>query len=88
MLRRHLLALGATAAFGAPIKGLGELLAQVGIPASKPMPSRLFGIHVVQVCDLTRSLREALLNHGSNPTMSSAAAAWADRLLALPGPES
>jgi transcriptional regulator with XRE-family HTH domain len=26
MLRRHLLALGATATFGAPIKGLGELL--------------------------------------------------------------
>ncbi|MDQ3763664.1 MAG: helix-turn-helix domain-containing protein [Actinomycetota bacterium] len=87
MLRRHLLALGATAAFGAPIKGLGELLAQVDIPASKPMPSRLFGIHVVQVRDLTRSLREALLNHGSNPTMSSAATAWADSLLTLPGPE-
>lgn len=87
MLRRHLLALGATGVFGAPIEGLGELLAQVGIPASEQKPSRLFGIHIVQVRDLTRSLREALLDHGSNPAMSSAAAAWADGLLALPGPE-
>ncbi|MGH3928782.1 MAG: helix-turn-helix domain-containing protein, partial [Pseudonocardiaceae bacterium] len=87
MFRRHLLVLGATAAFGNPIKGLGESRGQVGVPASEPMPSRLFGVHLVQVRDLTRGLREALLDHGSNPTMSSAAATWADRLLALPGPE-
>jgi hypothetical protein len=42
---------------------------------------------VVQVRDLTRGLRAALLDHGSNPAMSSAAAAWAERLLTLPGPE-
>jgi hypothetical protein len=41
MLRRHLLALGATATFGAPIKGLGELLAQLGDPAPVPLPFRL-----------------------------------------------
>lgn len=87
MLRRHLLVLGATAAFGNPIKGLGELREQVGIPASDSMPSQLFGIHLVQVRELTRGLREALLDHGSNLTMSSAAATWADNLLDLPGPE-
>lgn len=88
MLRRHLLALGATTAFGAPISELGQLLKQaVNVPPSASTPTRLCGAHVVQVRDLTRGLRAALLDHGSNPAISSAAAAWAERLLTLPGPE-
>ncbi|MGH3938743.1 MAG: helix-turn-helix domain-containing protein [Pseudonocardiaceae bacterium] len=63
MFRRHLLVLGAAAAFGNPIKGLGRLQEQVGIPASESMPSQLFGVHIVQVRELTRGLREALLDH-------------------------
>ena len=86
MLRRHLLALGATAAFGAPIHGLGELCELPGL-SSTPLPSRVSGVHVAQVRDLTRSLREDLHTHGSNPQVTAAAAAWADRLLHLPGTE-
>jgi hypothetical protein len=64
MLRRHLLALGATATFGAPIKGLGELLAQLGDPAPVPLPSRLSHIHVVKVRDLTQQLLDVARIHG------------------------
>lgn len=84
MLRRHLFALGATAAFGAPIPGLGEL---GGLPALRPasVPSRLSGVHVQQVRELTRSLRADLLARGSTLRVSSAVAAWADQLLTVPG---
>ncbi len=84
MLRRHLLALGATAAFGAPIHGLGQLGELPGQHPA-PLPTRLAGVHVEQVRDLTRSLREGLHNHGSNPQVTSAAATWADRLLHVAG---
>lgn len=86
MLRRHLLALGATAAFGAPIHGLGRLGELPGLHPA-PLPSRLSAVHVQQVRDLTRSIREDLLTHGSNPQVTSAAAAWADQLLHVPGTE-
>ncbi|MGH3793872.1 MAG: hypothetical protein ACRDSP_03180 [Pseudonocardiaceae bacterium] len=85
MLRRHLLALGAAAAVGAPIKGLGELLNVDGSPAPAPLPSHLHRVHISQVQDLTRSLREAIHAHGSQPQVSGAAAAWADRLLGVSG---
>jgi hypothetical protein len=87
MLRRHVLALGGVAAFGAPVKGLGELLAKLGDPAPLSLPSRLFEVHVAQVRDLTQRLGEAGKAHGSNPAVSSAAAAWGMRLLGVPGPE-
>lgn len=86
MLRRHLLALGATVSVGAPIKGWGELLG-LDAPPPVPLPSRLFEVHVVQVRELTRDLREAILAHGSQPQVSSAVAAWADQLLGVPGPD-
>ncbi|MFN2496904.1 MAG: hypothetical protein ABR608_13495 [Pseudonocardiaceae bacterium] len=86
MLRRHLLAFGASTAFGAPIKGLGELAEHLPRHATVPPPSQLFPVHVEHVRDLTRDLRATLLNYGSNPKLSSAAAAWADQLLGVPGP--
>lgn len=87
MLRRHVLALGATAAFGGPIKGIGAILDLPG-PAPLPLPSRVFAVHVAQVRDLTRQLGETGKAHGAQPQVSSAATAWADRLLGLPGAES
>ncbi len=94
MLRRHVLALGGIAAVGAPIIGellnIGELLDLSGpAPAQRlaQRPSRLFGVHVAQVRDLTGSLRGAIHTHGANPQVSSAATAWADQLLGVPGPE-
>jgi transcriptional regulator with XRE-family HTH domain/tetratricopeptide (TPR) repeat protein len=86
MLRRHLLALGATAALGGPIKGLGEILDLPG-PAPLPLPSRVFTVHVAQVRDLTQRLGAAGKAHGAQPQVSSAATGWADRLLHLPGAE-
>jgi transcriptional regulator with XRE-family HTH domain len=86
MLRRHLLALGATAAFGGPIKGLGEILDLPG-PAPLPLPSRVFAVHVAQVRDLTQQLGKTGKAHGAQPQVSSAATVWADRLLGLPGAE-
>lgn len=86
MQRRHLLALGAIAAFGAPIEGLGEIMG-LGTPTPAPLPSQLFGVHVVQVRELTRSLHTAIHAYGSQPQLSSAAAAQADQLLDVPGTE-
>ncbi len=66
MLRRHLLALGAVTAFGAPVKNLGELLELPGATPDRPLlPSRLSEVHVAQVRDLTRRLGETGKAHGS-----------------------
>ena len=73
MLRRHLIALGAIAAVGAPTAG--ELLTELGNPSPVPLPSRISGVHVAQVRDLTRRLAEAGMTFGADPEVSSAAAA-------------
>jgi transcriptional regulator with XRE-family HTH domain len=86
MLRRYALVLGGAAAFGAPIQWLGELT-ELTEPAPAPLPGRLSQVHVVQVRDLTRRLREAGNAYGSDPRVSSAAAEQATKLLAVPGPE-
>jgi transcriptional regulator with XRE-family HTH domain len=86
MLRRHLLALGATAAFGATVKGLGELL-DLPYREPVPLPSRVFAIHVTQVRDLTQRLSQAGKAYGPDPGVSSAAATWATQLLKIPGAE-
>lgn len=89
MLRRHVLALGATAAFDAAVKGLGELLDLPGlVPVSTPLPSRVSAVHVAQVRDLTQLLGRLGKAHGPDPSVSSAAAASATRLLKVPGAES
>ncbi len=86
VLRRHALALGGVAAFGAQIQGLGQL-AELVSPASVPLPSRISGIHVVQVRNLTRSLGESAHAYGVDPQVSSTAAGQATQLLRVPGPE-
>jgi len=85
--RRQLLTLGATATFGAPIKGLGELLAQLGDPTPEPLPSQLSHTHVMKVRNLTQRLLELACVHGPDLELSRAAVAWATRLLSVPGPE-
>lgn len=87
MFRRHLLALGGRALTGATVAKLGELLAELPWPAPMPLPTRLGGVHLNQVRDLTRRLEEAIETHGSTPEVSSAAAAWAMRMLGVPGGE-
>jgi len=85
VLRRHLITLGAIAAVGAPTAG--KLLTELGDPSPVPLPSRVGAVHVAQVRDLTRRLSEAGMTFGADPEVSSAAAAWATRLLDVPGTE-
>ncbi|MDQ4022078.1 MAG: hypothetical protein M3257_10800, partial [Actinomycetota bacterium] len=90
MLRRHLIVLGAGVAVGAPVAKLRELLGHLvdlPDPSSVPLPSQLSHVHVVKVRDLARRLREAGRVYGSDPEVSSAAAAWASGLLDVPGAE-
>ncbi|HWR47002.1 MAG TPA: helix-turn-helix transcriptional regulator [Pseudonocardiaceae bacterium] len=84
MLRRVLLAAG-VALVGPPVPRLGELLALPG-PAPVPLPSRVDGIHVARVRNLTRRLGEAG-NADTDPEVLSAAAGWATRLLGVSGVE-
>ncbi|MGH4023824.1 MAG: helix-turn-helix domain-containing protein [Pseudonocardiaceae bacterium] len=87
MRRRYLLAAAGVAIVGEPIKNLGELLGELPDPSRVPAPSRVDGVHVAKVRDLTRRLGEAGRAYGSDPEVSSAAAAWATRLLDVPGAE-
>ena len=90
MLRRHVIALGPIAAIASnPLAKLAELLEHLELPGPSPvpLPSRLAGIHVVKVRDLTRRLGEAGNTSVSDPDVLSAAAAEASKLLDVPGPE-
>jgi transcriptional regulator with XRE-family HTH domain len=87
MLRRHVLALGAIAAFGASVKGLGELVDLPRLVSAAPLPSRISAVHVAQIRDLTQFLGTTGKAHGPDPEVSSAAAASATRLLKIPGAE-
>ena len=90
MLRRHLIALGPIAAVAYnPVAKLAELLEHWELPGPSPtpLPPRLAGVHVVQVRDLARRLHQAAFISGSDPDVSTAAAAWASRLLDVPGAE-
>jgi transcriptional regulator with XRE-family HTH domain len=87
MLRRHLIAQGGITLTGAVVAKLGALLAQLPGPSPVPLPGRLSSVHVEQVQHLTCSVREEILARGSNLQMSSASAAWAERLLTVPATE-
>ncbi|MGH3935150.1 MAG: hypothetical protein ACRDS1_09275, partial [Pseudonocardiaceae bacterium] len=63
---------------------VGELATLPG-PAPVPLPSQLSYVHVGQVRGLTQRLGEAGNTCGADPAVLSAAAAWAEQLLAVPG---
>ncbi|HKR48899.1 MAG TPA: helix-turn-helix domain-containing protein [Pseudonocardiaceae bacterium] len=88
VLRRHALALGGVAAFGAHFRGLGRLAELTASPAAVPLPERITEIHVVEVRNLTRGLRSAAYAYGVDPRVSSTAAEQASWLLRVPGSES
>ena len=90
MLRRQAIELGAGLAVGAPAAKLAQLLERLELPdpSPVPLPSRLGTVHVAKVRDLTRRLDEAASTpSGSDPEVSTAAAAWAERLLNVSGTE-
>ena len=87
MLRRHLIAWGGIAMVGAQVAELGQLLDDLSEPPPVPLPSRLSPVHVAEVHDLRQKLDETLRAFGPDPVMSSAAAARAERLRTIPGPE-
>ncbi|MGH3928541.1 MAG: hypothetical protein ACRDTF_01025, partial [Pseudonocardiaceae bacterium] len=80
------IALGGAAMVGTPVAKLGALLAELPGPAPLPLPSRLSGVHVIQVRDLTRRLGTGDTGC-ADPQVCSAAAGWATGLLEVPGPE-
>ena len=86
MYRRVLLANAGVAVVGRPVDKLGELLA-LPDPAPVPLPSRIDGVHVAQVRDLTRRLGKAGNPAYTDPEVLSVAAAQAERLLSVPGAE-
>jgi tetratricopeptide (TPR) repeat protein len=82
--RRALLAAAGIALVGEPVLGLGEL-SLLPSPLPVPLPSRVLGLHVVKVRELTRRLCNAGRAWGADPYVSSAAAEWASGLLDVPG---
>lgn len=85
--RRALLAAGIAIA-GGPVQEIGKRFTLPGLaPAPASLPSQVLPVHVVKVRDLTQQLRRAGRAYGSDPHMSSAAAAGAARLLDVPGAE-
>ncbi|MGH3720677.1 MAG: helix-turn-helix domain-containing protein [Pseudonocardiaceae bacterium] len=85
MRRRVLLAAGITVV-GQSVSSLSGLPVLPG-PAPVPLPSRVDGIHVAQVRNLTRRLGEAGNPACAHPEVISAAVGWAARLLGVPGVE-
>jgi len=85
MRRRVLLAAAGMAVVGRPLQEIDDLAGQLHAPAPVPLPSQIFQIHVTKVQDLTHSLEDAGRAYGSDPEVSSAVAAWATRLLDVPG---
>ncbi len=85
MYRRALLATAGVSVVGRPVHKLGELL-ELPEPDPVPLPDRIEGIHVTQVRNLTWRLGAAS-NAGTAPEVLSAAAAWAEPLLSVSGPE-
>jgi transcriptional regulator with XRE-family HTH domain len=86
MYRRVLLANAGVSVVGRPVDKLGELLA-LPDPAPVPLPSRIDGVHVVQVRNLTRRLGKAGNAAYTDPEVLSTAAARAERLLGVQGAE-
>lgn len=85
MLRRHLLAQGGIAITGAAVAKLGEFLAELPGPSAALLPAQLSQVHVTQVQSVTRRLAEADNRAVCAPELLSAGAAWAGRLLTVPG---
>jgi transcriptional regulator with XRE-family HTH domain len=81
MRRRVPLALAGMTLMGQPVPGLGEV-SELPRPLPVPLPSRVVGLHVVKVQELTRRLGETRQAYGADPFVSSAAAEWAVILLA------
>jgi len=89
MLRRQAIELGAGLALGAPAAKLAQLLERLELPDPPPVPvpTGLSYVHVTKVQDLTRRLGEDHRAYGPDPEMCSFTAAWATRLLDVPGTE-
>ncbi|MGH4025889.1 MAG: helix-turn-helix domain-containing protein [Pseudonocardiaceae bacterium] len=82
MLRRHLMALGAIATFGAPITGLGELVTDPHAPALPvDLPGRIGTTDVQVIRGYTDHLRALARMHGGQARPAVALTQWADRWL-------
>ena len=89
VLRRRLIELGGGLAVAASAAKLAPLLERLEVPdpSPAPLPSRLSGVHVAKVRDLTQRLGDAHRAYGPDPEVCGAATAWAMRLLDVSGSE-
>ena len=85
--RRALLAYAGVVLANGPV-ARARKVATLPAPTPVPAPSRILQLHVVKVRELTQKLRDAGRAYGSDPEVSSAAAASAHQLLAAEGEQS
>lgn len=71
MLRRHALALGASAAFGAQFKGIGALADPYPAPGKVPLPARLGMSHVAWIEETTQRLWVMRCSYGGQAEIAS-----------------
>ncbi|MGQ0776784.1 MAG: helix-turn-helix domain-containing protein [Pseudonocardiales bacterium] len=87
VLRRHALMLGGIAAFGAQIKGIGELADPYPAPGELPLPSRLDMSHVAWVEQTTEDVWALRRAHGGQAELARAAVAHFTRWRGVDAPE-
>lgn len=79
----HLLAVGAVAAFGAPVRGIGELVTGLPVPGvGAELPSRVGATDVAVIRGYTDHLRTQARSYGGQAGVGHALAGWADQWLA------
>ncbi|MGH4017487.1 MAG: hypothetical protein ACRDSL_26915, partial [Pseudonocardiaceae bacterium] len=87
MLRRqfeHLLALGAAAAFGGAVPGVGELAADLPVPGlPADLPSRIGTVDVAMLRGYREELGLLARTHGGQARVAVALTQWADRWLTV-----
>ncbi|MGQ0773060.1 MAG: helix-turn-helix domain-containing protein [Pseudonocardiales bacterium] len=74
VLRRHALALGVIAGFGAQIKGIGALADPYPAPGQLPLPSQLGMSHVTWIEETTQRVWVLRCAHGGQAEIASATA--------------
>lgn len=87
VLRRHfqhLMALGAAAAFGAPVAGIGEPAIGLAVPGMpRDLPSRIGVVDVAVIHQRTEHLRLLARTYGGQARAAATLAEWADQWLTV-----
>ncbi|HEU0089889.1 MAG TPA: helix-turn-helix domain-containing protein [Pseudonocardiaceae bacterium] len=87
VLRRHMVALGGMAAFGARIPGVGALADPYPAPRELPLPSRLGMSHVAWIEEMAQRMWALRCAHGGQAEIASATLEQFTRWRGVEGPE-